>query len=93
MSLIITFALCFGFVFLFLTFKVFQAMKRKLETGREGLVGEVGVARTDIDSRSGKVFVHGEWWNAISDAAIPAGSRVPVEAVNNLQLKVKISGG
>lgn len=93
MSLIITFAVCFGFVFLFLTFKVFQAMKRKLETGREGLVGEIGVAKTDIDNHSGKVFVHGEWWNAVAEGLIPAGSRIQVEAINNLLLKVKKTGG
>jgi membrane-bound serine protease (ClpP class) len=93
MSLIITFALSFGFIFLFLTYKVFQAMKRRRETGSEGLVGEFGMAKTDVDGHSGKVFVHGEWWNAVSDTAIPAGSRVQVEAVNNLLLKVKISGG
>jgi membrane-bound serine protease (ClpP class) len=93
MSLIISFAVCFGFVFLFLTFKVFQAMKRKLETGREGLIGESGVARTDIDNHSGKVFVHGEWWNAVAEGLIPAGSRIQVEAIENLLLKVKKSGG
>lgn len=93
MSLIISFALCFGFIFLFLTFKVFQAMKRRLETGREGLIGENGVAKTDIDNRTGKVFVHGEWWNAVADGLIPAGSRIQVEAVDNLLLKVKKAGG
>jgi len=56
MSLIISFALCFGFVFLFLTFKVIQAMKRRLETGREGIIGETGVAKTDVDNRSGQSF-------------------------------------
>jgi membrane-bound serine protease (ClpP class) len=93
MSMIITFALCFGFIFLFLTFKVFQAMKRKLETGREGIIGETGVAKTDIDSLQGKVFVHGEWWNAVADGLIPAGSKIQVQAVDNLLLKVKKSGG
>ncbi|HSQ34368.1 MAG TPA: NfeD family protein, partial [Candidatus Binatia bacterium] len=93
MSLIISFAVCFGFVFLFLTFKVFQAMKRKLETGREGLIGERGVAKTDIDNHSGKAFVHGEWWNAVADGLIPAGTAIQVEAVNNLLLKVKKTGG
>jgi membrane-bound serine protease (ClpP class) len=93
MSMIITFALCFGFIFLFLTFKVFQAMKRKLETGREGIIGETGVAKTDIDSLQGKVFVHGEWWNAIADGLIPAGSKIQVQAVDNLVLKVKKTGG
>jgi len=93
MPMIITFAVCFACIFLFLTWKVFQAMKRRRETGAEGIIGETGVARTDIDSRQGKVFVHGEWWNAVSDGLIPAGTRVRVEAVENLLLKVKKSGG
>jgi membrane-bound serine protease (ClpP class) len=93
MSLIISFALCFAFIFLFLTFKVIQAMNRRLETGREGIIGESGVARTDIDNHSGKVFVHGEWWNAVADGLIPKGTRVQVETMNNLVLKVKKSGG
>jgi membrane-bound serine protease (ClpP class) len=93
MPLIISYALGFGFVFLFLTYKVFQAMKRKLETGREALIGESGVAKTDIDNRSGKVFVHGEWWNAVADGLIPKGTPVQVEAIENLLLKVKKTGG
>ena len=93
MSLIISFALCFGFIFLFLTFKVIRAMNRRLETGREGIIGETGVAKTDIDNRSGKVFVHGEWWNAVADGLIPAGSKIQVETIDNLLLKVKKSGG
>jgi membrane-bound serine protease (ClpP class) len=93
MPLIISFALCFSFIFLFLTFKVFQAMKLKLETGREGLIGECGIAKTDIDNRSGKVFVHGEWWNAVAEGLIPKGTSVQVEGVENLLLKVKKSGG
>jgi membrane-bound serine protease (ClpP class) len=68
-------------------------MKRKKETGVEGLIGETGVARTDIDPLQGRVFVHGEWWNAVSDDPIAAGSRVEVETVKNLVLKVKKSGG
>ncbi len=93
MPMIITFAVCFAVIFLFLTWKVFQAMKRRCETGAEGIIGETGVAKTDIDNRQGKVFVHGEWWNAVSDGLIPAGTRVRVEAVENLLLKVKKSGG
>jgi membrane-bound serine protease (ClpP class) len=93
MSMIISFAVCFACIFLFLTWKVFQAMKHRRETGVEGIIGESGVARTDIDGLQGKVFVHGEWWNAVADGLIPAGSRIQVEAVNNLVLKVKKSGG
>ncbi len=93
MPMIITFAVCFGCILLFLTWKVFQAMKRRKETGAEGIIGERGVAKTDIDNHQGKVFVHGEWWNAVADGLIPAGSRIRVEAVENLVLKVKKVGG
>jgi membrane-bound serine protease (ClpP class) len=91
--MIITFAFCFACILLFLTWKVFQAMKRKKDTGAEGIIGELGVAKTDIEPRQGKVFVHGEWWNAVSENFIPAGSRVRVEAVENLVLKVTKIGG
>jgi membrane-bound serine protease (ClpP class) len=93
MSMIITFALCFACIFLFLTWKVFRAMKRRRETGVDGIIGERGIAKTDIDGLRGKVFVHGEWWNAVADGLIPAGSRIQVESVDNLVLKVKKSGG
>jgi len=93
MSIIITFALCFGSVFLFLTYKVIQAMRRRTGTGTEGLIGETGVARTDITASGGKAFVHGEWWNATADETIAAGQALEVVAVSNLTLKVKKSGG
>ena len=90
MSIIITFTLIFGIMFLFLTYKVIKAMKRKTETGKEGLSGEIGVARTDINPYSGKVFVHGEWWNAFSEKEIPAGSKVKVESIEQFKLRVTI---
>ncbi len=93
MPVILTFAVCFGCILLFLTWKVFQAMRRKTDTGIEGLIGETGVARSDIDGGQGKVFVHGEWWNAVSDEPVASGSAVEVVSAANLVLKVKKSGG
>ena len=60
-----------------------KAQISKVKTGREGLVGEVGTARTDI-APTGKVFVHGEMWNASSDEPIRAGERVRVVAVEGM---------
>jgi membrane-bound serine protease (ClpP class) len=90
MSTAIIVSLTFAVIFLFLTFKVIQVMKRRSETGQEGLVGEVGTAKTDIDAAAGKVFVHGEWWNAVSATGEPiaAGTRVKVEALEGFNLKV-----
>ena len=57
-------------------------------TGREGLVGEEGEARTAVHA-SGKVFLHGEWWDAWSEESLPEGSRVAVVAVEGMKLKVR----
>jgi len=57
-------------------------------TGVEGLIGAEGKAESGINT-AGKVFIRGEHWDAESDEPIEAGSRVRVEAVNGLKLKVK----
>lgn len=89
MTMIITFAVCFAVLFMFLAYKVFKSMERRSETGQEGLTGETGTARTEITPTSGRVFVHGEWWNAVSDETIPEGSQVVVESIDKFVLRVK----
>jgi len=69
-----------------------KAQFSKVKTGREGLIGETGVARTDI-SHAGKAFVHGELWDAYSDTTIRAGERVLVAAVEGMTVKVEKAGG
>jgi membrane-bound serine protease (ClpP class) len=76
-------------VFLFLVFLVVRAHARKVHTGREGLIGEVGVAQTDLRPE-GKVFVHGELWNAEAVEDIPRGSKVTVVSVlDTLKIRVQ----
>lgn len=65
-----------------------KAQRRKPTTGKEGLLGEIGVAKSTIDPQ-GKVFIHGEYWDAISDEPIPEGTRVKAIEVNNIVIKVK----
>ncbi len=65
-----------------------RAQRSKVDTGKEGLIGLTGEARTDIGER-GQVFVRGEYWNARSDEAIKTGEKVSVVAVEGLKLKVK----
>jgi len=66
-----------------------RAQSRKIQTGREALVGAVGVARTDL-APGGTVFVEGELWSAESeDGVIPAGQRVRVLRVRGLHLGVR----
>ena len=66
---------------------VFKAQVRRPWTGAEGLVGEIGVARTALHPQ-GKVFVHGELWQATAESPIAPGTPIEVKAVNNLTLVV-----
>lgn len=59
-------------------------------TGREGLVGEVGEVRAAIaPDTPGRLFVHGEYWRAVSDRPLATGTRARVTAVDGLQVVVR----
>jgi len=89
LTTIVTASAAFGTVFLFLAYKVIRASSRKTETGAEGMVGEKGKARTEVNRKSGKVFIKGEIWNAMSEEPVQAGDTVEILSVENLILKVK----
>lgn len=72
----------------FLMFMALRARQTPVRTGLEGLVHEIGTARSPISPR-GKVFVHGEIWDAVSDEPVSAGDPVEVVAVRNLTLAVR----
>ena len=65
-----------------------KARRNKVATGAEGLVGETGIAQTAL-LPSGKVFVHGEIWDAVASANVPLGNRVVVRKVDGLELRVE----
>lgn len=73
--------------FIFALGLVVKALMRKPRTGEHGLVGEHGVALTDLD-KTGKIALHGEYWDAHSDSFIPKGSRVRVIRVDELNVLV-----
>jgi len=77
-----------GAITVFLMAIVLKARARKVVTGEQGLIGEIGMAQTAL-SPAGKVFVHGEIWNAVSSAAVPAGETVVVRRVDGLELQVE----
>ncbi|OGC78771.1 MAG: serine protease [candidate division Zixibacteria bacterium RBG_16_40_9] len=64
-----------------------KAQRRKPTTGEKGMLGQIGLARSKIDTE-GYVFVQGEIWNAKSDSPIEAGQKVKVVGVEDLTLKV-----
>jgi membrane-bound serine protease (ClpP class) len=88
LSVIIPAVLVTSAFFIFAATMAIRARLMKPTTGMEGLVGETGIASTDI-SPEGKVSIHGEFWDVISDQNIERGGKVQVIGVVNLKLKVK----
>ncbi len=88
MSVIIPAVIVSAAFFIFAVSKAVHARMKKPTTGMEGLIGEFGIASTQI-SPEGKVAIHGEFWNATSDQTIEKGEKVQVVGVVNLNLKVK----
>ncbi len=76
-----------GVITAFLMTIALKARRNKVVTGAQGLIGEVGTAQ-GVLAPVGKVFVHGEIWNAISSTPVVAGSKVVVRKVDGLQLEV-----
>jgi membrane-bound serine protease (ClpP class) len=88
LKFIIPVAVGLSLIFLFLIFIAVRALANRVHTGKEGLVGEIGVAQSDL-SPKGKVFVHGELWNAEADTEIHKGEEVKVvEVLKNLKIRV-----
>ena len=79
-----------GVITVFLMGIALKARANKVVTGIQGLVGEVGIAQTAL-APQGKVFVHGELWDAVATVAIPIGQAVVVRRVDGLQLEVEPS--
>jgi membrane-bound serine protease (ClpP class) len=77
-----------GLITAFLMTLALKARRNKVVTGSEGMVGEVGIAQTNLSPR-GKVFVHGELWDAISSCEVSAGQSVVVNRVDGLLLQVE----
>jgi membrane-bound serine protease (ClpP class) len=77
-----------GSFVLIVSYLVFRSQKSKPTMGYEGLVGEVGEVRAKL-SPSGKVFVHGEYWNAQAEDEIAVGEKVEVIGYDGMSLKVR----
>jgi membrane-bound serine protease (ClpP class) len=77
----------FGVITVFLLSIAIRARRNKVATGAQGLIGIVGVAQTPL-SPEGKVFVHGEVWNAIAESPVELGEQVEVRRVDGLTVYV-----
>ena len=77
-----------GIITAFLMSIAVRARRNKVVTGEQGLIGEIGIAQTTL-APAGKVFVHGELWDAVSTVPVPAGERIVVRQVDGLTLRVE----
>ena len=77
-----------GVITVFLMGIALKARRNKVVTGAQGLVGEIGQAQSAL-APQGKVFVHGELWDAVASSTVSAGQSVIVRRVDGLQLQVE----
>src|SRR5437764_469854 len=77
-----------GLITIFLMSIALKARQNKVITGEQGLVGEIGIVRSPL-APVGKVFVHGELWDAVATGTVDVGRNVVVRAVHDLTLQVE----
>ncbi len=75
-------------LFLFVVATAVRSLRRKPVSGREGLLGAIGIVKGRIDL-TGTVFVQGTLWSARSTVPIEAGATVRVVGVEGLKLTVE----
>ncbi len=75
--------------FIFVVGAGLRAQFLPVRAGRETMLGKTVPAHERIDSSGGRVFVEGEFWNAISDSPIEPGQPAEITGVTGLTLKVK----
>ncbi len=87
--LVIVVGILTALFFAFVIAKALQAQKPRSVTGREGLIGRSGVAKSRLDPE-GWVLVAGERWNAVAeDGPINEGDEVEVVRVEGFRVVVR----
>jgi membrane protein implicated in regulation of membrane protease activity len=78
--------------FLLVVGKGLRAQRLPVRAGAETMVGRTVTALTPIDSRSARIFIEGENWNAVSDTPMEKDEVAEVAAVQGLTLKLRSRG-
>jgi membrane-bound serine protease (ClpP class) len=89
LSYIIPATLVTAAFFVFVIGKGLRAQRLPVKAGAETMVGKTVITLTPIESRGGRIFVEGEYWNAVSDTPVAKDQAVEIVAVQGLTLKVK----
>lgn len=91
LAVVLPTAVAVALVVMFLLRRVLRSHRQPPITGAEGLVGEVGDVSVAVEP-VGKVFVHGEYWEAYAHTTIPSGAQVRVVKVDGKRLEVEPVG-
>jgi len=75
--------------FIFIVGAGLRAQFRPVQSGKETMLGKTAGAISRIDAGGGKVFIEGEYWNAVSGTPVESGQTVEVIGIEGLTLKVK----
>jgi len=93
LTLVATAGLTIGVFFAFVIAKVFGVHQRQPTTGLEALVGQLAVARSDLDP-TGMVFLKGELWQAVTTGgSVDEGEQVEITGVDGYSLRVRRAVG
>ncbi|HWB96746.1 MAG TPA: nodulation protein NfeD [Bryobacteraceae bacterium] len=84
----IALALPFSAITMLLVSLVIRARRAKVVTGADSMIGEIGTAITRV-APEGKIFVRGEYWDAVASTPIETGAQVRVRAIDKLKLTVE----
>jgi membrane-bound serine protease (ClpP class) len=91
--LVVVLSLVTAAMFAFVVAKAVQIHYRQPTTGREGLIGAPGIAKTELNP-TGAVLVQGERWQAVVEGeAVPANAPIVVVGREGFVLKVKAASG
>jgi membrane-bound serine protease (ClpP class) len=93
LGIILPVTLLFGAFFAATVALVVKAHRRKAVTGAQGIVGEQGEVYAWGPDGRGKVFCHGEYWNARGPEGLTPGDKVEVTEIEGLQLVVRPVSG
>jgi membrane-bound serine protease (ClpP class) len=89
-GIIITVIVVTGLFFIFAVTKGLKIQWKKPISGKESMIGMVGIASTNLNP-DGQIFIHGETWQAITPNGTPIkkGEKVLVTSLEGLRLTVK----
>ena len=92
-ALLLPVTLFFAAFFAATIYLVVKAQQTTPKLGAEALKGEIAQVYAWNEDGTGKVFCHGEYWNAKGPSTLKVGDLVKVVSLSGMELTVKSSQG